>query len=89
MRSHIWRYGVLVALLSFGASMMTLRNAFTQDDWPAIVEDERAHDPKEWVRYWSEPYWASKFGATSTGRCRRPRWLRSGPWEEGRRSPSR
>lgn len=62
MRSHIWRYGVLVALLSFASSMMTLRNAFTQDDQPAVVEDERAHDPAEWHRYWSEPYWASQFG---------------------------
>ncbi len=62
MRSHIWRYGVLVALLSFASSMMTVRNAFTQDDRPAIVEDERAHDPAQWARYWSEPYWATQFG---------------------------
>lgn len=62
MRSHIWRYGVLVALLSFASSMMTLRNNYTQDDRPAIVEDGRAHDPAQWRRYWSEPYWASQFG---------------------------
>ncbi len=62
MRAHIWRYGVLVALLAVAASAMTLKNTFTQDDWPAIMEDDRAHSPAEWHRYWSEPYWATQFG---------------------------
>ncbi len=57
-----WRYGVLVALVALVASFATLGNDFTQDDRPALLEDDRLHDPARWPRYWSEGYWSEKFG---------------------------
>lgn len=62
MASRAWRYGLLVALVAVTASSPTVNNLFVQDDQPAIAEDPRIHDPSQWPRFLSEPYWPEKFG---------------------------
>ena len=62
MSPRVWRYGVLVALVAAGSSIITIRNGFTQDDRPTLLEDERAQSVSQWPRFWSEGYWSVKFG---------------------------
>lgn len=57
-----WIWGILVASVAALSAAPITRNMFVQDDQPAILEDDRAHEVAEWGRYWNEPYWPEKHG---------------------------
>lgn len=57
-----WVWGVAVAIVAIICATPSTRNMFVQDDQPAIIEDDRLHDPSQWIRYWNEPYWPTKYG---------------------------
>jgi protein O-mannosyl-transferase len=53
-----------IAVLAMVASLATLRNGYTFDDWTIIVGDDRIHTLARWRDLLASSYWPARLGAS-------------------------
>jgi tetratricopeptide (TPR) repeat protein len=59
----LWRASAIAALATI-ASLASLRNGYTFDDWTIIVGDDRIHTLARWRDLLASSYWPARLGAS-------------------------